>query len=60
MWLLDFGLQGLCNVEYDINRCLPEPIDQTGISPQFDHFMSLSLQDLTDGVDRLFGIELLQ
>jgi hypothetical protein len=45
------------NIKHNVDRCLSQTIDQTGVPSQFYHFMSITDQDIPDGIDRFLNIE---
>jgi hypothetical protein len=47
-------------IEYDIDRCLSQPIDQARVPSELNHFMTIALENIPNGFDRFFCIELFQ
>ena len=38
------------NVKDNINRCFSQSVNQTGVSSQFDHLVSIPLESIPDGI----------
>jgi hypothetical protein len=48
------------NIKDNVDWCFSQTIDQTGVPSQFYHFMSITDQDILDGIDRFLNIELFE